>query len=768
LTGTCDLDSAGVLRFAQEDPLLEEVLGRLGLSGALGARPSSLIRVVISVVTSIPSCQDDGANVPSVDLPENSLMTLLNALSMRRKLLLPPMVAVVLMILSSVIIYQQVRQQRLALESIYHERIPAMRVAVDADRTIAGAHANAYKVLAMMDSNFPENQISAASNSIKTDLESVGKQLKAATAMPGIDALERDRLNKAANSVVDYQKSLFDAMDIATVQVSMATAYMSKAQTKYEDLSAQLKNLCAVEDQHSNTAYQHAETIASRATITLVVVLFLSVALSIIVARYVSSRIVRSLEALKAATARLSEGDLSLEAAVSQPSRRSARYPASAEAAGIDLTSKDEIGDLARSFSSMVSYLKEMAAISEFIAEGDLSHRVEPRSARDTLGRAFARMTDGLSVLVREVRESGAEVASASSQVAEASGASARVSARSSSAIEDVTSTMHEMNVNTQSVVRHTQTQVSSVRETSASIGQMIANIERVAANSKVLMDIAARSRHEVEAGLKTMTQANDGLNRINISIRSSAEIIDVLGERANEIGKIVEVIDELADQTNLLALNAAIEAARAGEHGLGFAVVADEVRKLAEKSAHATKEIATLIQSIQKQALEGVTNMERSTSIVDDGLKLGTELNAALTKISQVVAEVHKFASEIGAATNEQSQGSTLIVHATSRLNEITGEITSSIEEQATGSQAVVKAMDDMRILVRESSAGSTSLAASAAQMSHMSENLLKVMDGFRLQNADEKYALRADSTPAALLATNSRAYSADAARRQ
>ena len=693
-------------------------------------------------------------------------MTLLNALSMRRKLLLPPMVAVVLMILSSVAIYQQVQQQRLALESIYNERIPAMRVAVDADRTIAGAHANAYKVLAMMDSNFPENQINAASNSIKTDLESVGKRLKAASGMPGIDAAERDKLNKAANSVAEYEKSLFDAIDIATVQVSMATAYMSKAQTKYEDLSAQLNNLCAVEDQHSNSAYRRAETLANRATVTVIVALFLSVALSIIVARYVSSRIVKSLVALKAATARLSEGDLSLEAASSEPARRSGKRVA--ESAAIDFTSKDEIGDLARSFSGMVSYLKEMAALSEFIAEGDLSHRVEPRSARDTLGRAFARMTNGLSVLVKEVRESGAEVASASSQVAEASGASAHISARSSSAIEDVTSTMHEMNVNTQSVVRHTQVQVSSVRETSASIGQMIANIERVAANSKVLMDIAARSRHEVEAGLKTMTQANDGLNRINTSIRSSAEIIDVLGDRANEIGKIVEVIDELADQTNLLALNAAIEAARAGEHGLGFAVVADEVRKLAEKSAQATKEIATLVQSIQKQAREGVTNMERSTSIVDDGLKFGAELNSALTKISQVVGEVHKFASEIGAATNEQSQGSTLIVHATSRLNEITGEITSSIEEQATGSQAVVKAMDEMRALVRESAASSTGLAASAAQMSHMSENLLKVMDGFRLQNADETYALRAGSPSTALLASKSRAYGATAARRQ
>jgi methyl-accepting chemotaxis protein len=410
----------------------------------------------------------------------------------------------------------------------------------------------------------------------------------------------------------------------------------------------------------------------------------------------------------------------------------------------IDIHRNDEIGALATTFNNMVAYLKEMAGVAMSVAEGDLSVEVVPRSKRDTLANAFIRMSHGLQELVRTTRDSAGQVSSGSSQVAGAADQSAKVSVQASSAIDEVTSTMHEMSINVQNVVKNTQIQASSVAETSASIDQMVTSINRVADTAKVLLDIANRSREEVVTGIATMEKTTDGLNRTNHAIQSSAEIINVLGRRADDIGKIIEVIDDLAEQTNLLALNAAIEAARAGEHGLGFAVVADEVRKLAEKSTQSTKEIAELIQSIQREARQAVENMERSTRIVEEGLSLGNELGTALNKISNVVTEVYKFSQEIGSATNEQSVGSSQIAKATGRLTEITQEINSAVEEQASGAQAVVRAMDKMRELVQQSASSSTELSAAAEQMLKLSRNLLESMDRFVLDNAVQQHAAR------------------------
>jgi len=538
---------------------------------------------------------------------------------------------------------------------------------------------------------------------------------------------QRNALEKVQSSEQNWAREFAAPLMDKRKEVDSGNATVAELQIFYlqKDASSWVKNateyLDAADSENTKVLDARRKSDETAGTATFVIALLstlLALGLGVVIAYTTARSITTSLNDLMRIARQIADaGDLDHE---------------------IDIHRSDEIGELARTFSNMVTYLREMAAVSEAIAGGNLGVDVQPRSKNDTLGKAFARMIEGLRKLVRNGRDAAQQVASASNQVAGASDESAKISLQTSSAIDEVTSTMHEMSVNVQNMVKSTKVQASSVSETSASIDEMVASIQRVADTAKVLLDISNRSREEVHNGIATMEKATDGLNRINTTIQSSGEIIDVLGQRADDIGKIIEVIDDLAEQTNLLALNAAIEAARAGEHGLGFAVVADEVRKLAEKSAQSTKEISELIQSIQKESRKAVENMNRSTSIVNEGLGHGEELNTALRKISNVVTEVYKFAQEIGAATNEQSHGSSQIARATTRLNEITHEINSAVEEQASGAHAVVKAMERMRELVQHTTSGSTELAASAEQMSKMSRDLLDSMGRFMLEQME------------------------------
>lgn len=672
-------------------------------------------------------------------------MKWLDALSLRKKLLFGPAVATALMIACVASAYLGIWQQRSAIGSITRDRIPAYKAAADAERALSGVHAKTYRLLAMMDANFPAEQVSRSTQDLKAELADISTRLELAAAQPGMSSEEKKRFGDAAQQLSVYRKSIEDTVDIASVQVAMATAFMSKAQNKYEDCAAQLKSLRELEDRQTEQGSKEASSAAVRAMIIVGLSLVLSVGLSVAVAVYMGSVILGSLRGIGAVTAKLSQGDLGH----SEGAGNRAREGRSSELLQqIDIERGDEIGDLSRSFFKVVSYLGEMADTSEAIANGDLSRNVEPQGARDILGHAFRRMTRQLGDLVSNVRNSASEVASASEQMAGASAESARVTVQAASAIDEVVSTMHEMSANVKHVVQNTQIQSSSVSETSASIEQMVASIQRVADMSNSLLEIAGQSRTEVQSGIGSMDRATEGLNRITSSIHSSAEMIEVLGQGVDEIGTIVGVIDDIAEQTNLLALNAAIEAARAGEHGLGFAVVADEVRKLAEKSANATKEIGALIQKIQQEGRKAVANIEKSTVVVDEGITLGAELRGALTTISRVVGDVHKFAQEIGVATNEQSRGSTQISIATARLSEMTREISASVEEQAAGTHSVVKAMDRMREMVQQSTSSSTEVAASAEQMSRMSRNLLDLMGNFKLEQSRPEVRSAAEKT--------------------
>lgn len=160
-------------------------------------------------------------------------------------------------------------------------------------------------------------------------------------------------------------------------------------------------------------------------------------------------------------------------------------------------------------------------------------------------------------------------------------------------------------------------------------------------------------------------------------SIKESAKKITELGKQSQQIGEIIQVIDDIAEQTNLLALNAAIEAARAGEHGKGFAVVADEVRKLAERSGKATKEIATLITSIQKGTEVAVKSMDGLKRLMMEEMAAGSGLvNSSIVSIAAIAEESAAAAEEVSASTEEMNATTEEIAASARHMSDLAREL--------------------------------------------------------------------------------------------
>ena len=248
-----------------------------------------------------------------------------------------------------------------------------------------------------------------------------------------------------------------------------------------------------------------------------------------------------------------------------------------------------------------------------------------------------------------------------------------------------------------------TAEQSKQIEDASQAILQMAASIEEISGNAERSSDVARHSVDVAHKGGDAVRRTIEGMNTIRETIQDTAKRIKRLGESSQEIGNIIELINDIADQTNILALNASIQASMAGEAGRGFAVVADEVQRLAERSANATKQIEVLVRTIQADTNEAVVSMERSTTDVVGGALLAENAGAALEEIEQVSNQIASLVQNISGSARGQSTAAAAVTRSVDMLQEINSR-TEANTHATTGS---IRELAELAAQLRESVAG-------------------------------------------------------------
>ncbi len=344
---------------------------------------------------------------------------------------------------------------------------------------------------------------------------------------------------------------------------------------------------------------------------------------------YLVRSLVAPIRAAAKAFDRLAEGDLDIQ---------------------VEVSSRDEIGQLQTALSRMIAYLRSMADLADGISNGDLRAEVAPRSEKDSLGNAFKRMTENLRRTIREVRTGIRLLSAASSQVASTS----------------------------QSLSNGTGDQAASVEEATSSLEEMTASIAQNASSSRQMERMAIRGSEDAEASAAAVSETLSAM-------RSIAERISI--------------VEEIAYQTNLLALNAAIEAARAGDHGRGFSVVAAEIRRLAERSQAAAKEIRGMAGS--------------SVGVAERSGRLLVELVPAIKKTAELVQEVAAASDEQATGVEQINRAMGQVDDVAQRNASAAEQLASTAQEMAAQSESLRQELDIFRLVDGESGPEPRAVAA-------------------------------------------------------
>lgn len=444
---------------------------------------------------------------------------------------------------------------------------------------------------------------------------------------------------------------------------------------------------------------------------------------------------------------------------------------------------KDIVGDVIGAAYKVATHTGKVSSASEKLA---VSAR-EEASATDKTTSSIWEMAKSIESVSKNADALAANVDESSSSISEMMASIQQVGKSSefmATSVEETSTSIEEMLTSIEMTAKNSSFMAEAVQETSMTVEEMLSSIEQIDKNASMLKssvtdtsttiqemgatlseftkrvseanELSRRAASEAESGSETVFKSVEGIQRISKTAEETAEVVQGLGSRSEEIGGILEIIEEIADQTNLLALNAAIEAARAGDAGRGFAVVAEEIRKLAERSLESTKEIAEVIKQVRaetvravkavgtvlneategtalagrtREALKKILDSSQDNSKIMEVLdKSSKEFNKASSHVLSLVENMKIATEEVAEAVREQARGSDTIRAAIEKMNRLTQDVNIATKEQALGGRQIREALGQMKsivqmvnLAVKEQVAGSRQILLSVENMHRM-----------------------------------------------
>jgi methyl-accepting chemotaxis protein len=409
----------------------------------------------------------------------------------------------------------------------------------------------------------------------------------------------------------------------------------------------------------------------------------------------------------------------------------------------ISVEGQDEVASLGKAINRMAFNLKDMLSkISNITNSVSTVTSNIAGSSQGLLSVADVqrKAVDETSSAVEDMDSSISQVANGAASLSEAAG-------NTSSAIMQMTVSIEKIAENANIFSESAHDTASSIEEMVSTIKQIATSLENLTSSSEAIAssieevntttkDIEHRATESVSLAEAVMTNASDkglnasnaamaGMQEIKKSVVALSDVINMLGKRTTDIGKILNVIDDVTDQTNLLALNAAILASKAGEHGRGFSIVADEIKSLAERTSVSTGEISSLIKSVQDVTRSSIRMASDGIQTVEKGLTLVSDVNGALREIVDSSKASTEMARAIQRATAEESLVIKQITNAVEGMTGQTETISRAIMEQSKGSRLIIESTEKVKELSRQVRTATGEQKDGSRQMAHIIENV-------------------------------------------